>query len=34
MFGVEVGVELFGGWRLLVSRRQDVVRFALALSGL
>lgn len=34
MFGVEVGVELFGGWRLLVSGRQDVVRFALALSGL
>jgi hypothetical protein len=32
MFGVEVGVELFGGGRLLVSRRQNVVGFALTFS--
>ena len=32
MFGVEVGVEFFGGGRLLVSRRQNVVGFALAFS--
>jgi hypothetical protein len=28
VFGVEVGVELFCGWRLLVSRGQNVVGFA------
>lgn len=32
VFGVEVGVELFGGWRLLVSRGQDVVGFSLTCS--
>lgn len=32
VFGVEVGVELFGRWGLLVSRGQDVVGFALTFS--
>ena len=32
VFRVDIGVELFGGSRLLVSRGQDVVGFALAFS--
>lgn len=32
VFGVDVGVEFFGGWRLLVSWGQNVVGFALAFS--
>jgi hypothetical protein len=34
VFGVEVGVEFFGRGGLLVSRGQNVVGFALAVSGL